>query len=67
LENDLIISKNNFDDFSQRFNKDYEKLPVDEVIFWLYTTIREEMLPLGYYNNMIEAAMVMGDTFNFLF
>ncbi len=25
------------------------------------------MLPLGYYNNMIEAAMVMGDVFNFLF
>jgi hypothetical protein len=25
------------------------------------------MLPLGYYNNMIEAAIVMGDVFNFLF
>jgi hypothetical protein len=37
----LVISKNNFDEFSTKYNKDYEKLPVDEVIFWLYATIRE--------------------------
>lgn len=35
-------------------------------IFWLYTTVREELLPLSYYNNMIEA-MVMSDVFNWLF
>lgn len=34
--------------------------------FYLYTTIREELLPLNYYNNMIEA-MVMSDIFNWLF
>lgn len=34
--------------------------------FWLYTTVREELLPLSYYNNMIEA-MVMSDIFNWLF
>ena len=37
-----------------------------DAIFWLYVTIREEILPLSYYNNMIEA-MVMGDIFNWLF
>ena len=35
-------------------------------IFWLYTTVREELLPLSYYNNMIEC-MVMSDVFNWLF
>ena len=39
----------------------------DEVIFWLYTTIREEKLPITYYNNMIEAGIVMGEIFNVLF
>lgn len=34
--------------------------------FWLYVTIREELLPINYYNNMIEA-MVMSDIFNWLF
>ncbi len=38
-----------------------------EVIFWLYVTVREELLPLSYYNNMMEAAIVMSDTFNWLF
>lgn len=37
-----------------------------DAIFWLYVTIREELLPVSYYNNMIEA-MVMGDVFNWLF
>ncbi len=38
-----------------------------EVIFWLYVTVREELIPLSYYNNMMEAAIVMSDTFNWLF
>jgi len=25
------------------------------------------MLPLGYFNNMIEAAIIMGEVFNFIF
>lgn len=37
-----------------------------DAIFWLYVTIREELLPVSYYNNMIEA-MVLGDVFNWLF
>lgn len=38
-----------------------------EAIFWLYVSLREELLPLSYYNNMMEAAIVMGDVFNSLF
>lgn len=30
-------------------------------------TIREELLPINYYNLMIESALVMGNTFTFLF
>ena len=37
------------------------------VIFLLYVTVRENLLPMSYYTNMIEAAMVMGSTFDFLF
>lgn len=46
-----------------------QKRPLDneDAIFWLYVAIREELLPLSYYNNMIEAAIVMGDVFNWMF
>ena len=39
----------------------------NEYIFWLYTTVREELLPINYYNLMIESALVMGGVFTFLF
>lgn len=38
-----------------------------DAIFWLYVTLREEILPVGYFNMMIEAAMITGEVFNFLF
>jgi len=38
-----------------------------EAIFWLYVTVREELLPVGYFNMMIEAAIVTGEVFNFIF
>jgi hypothetical protein len=38
----------------------------DECAFWLYACLRESKLPLSFYNNMIEAGIVMGDVFNFL-
>lgn len=44
-----------------------KSLDKDDAVFWLYVALREEMLPLSYYNNMMEAAMVMGDVFNWLF
>jgi hypothetical protein len=36
-------------------------------MFWLYVTVREELLPINYYNLMIESALVMGGVFTFLF
>jgi hypothetical protein len=36
-------------------------------MFWLYVTIKEEFLPINYYNLMIESGIVMGAVFNFLF
>lgn len=39
----------------------------NELIFWLYTCVREEKLPISYYNNMIETGIVMTDLFNLLF
>ena len=44
--------------------KDLNKV---ETIFWLYVTLREEILPVGYFNMMIEAAIITGEVFNFLF
>ena len=44
--------------------KDLNKV---EATFWLYVTLREEILPVGYFNMMIEAAIVTGEVFNFLF
>lgn len=38
-----------------------------DAIFWLYVTVREELLPVGYFNMMIEAAIVTGEVFNFIF
>lgn len=35
-------------------------------MFWLYVTVMEQLLPLNYYSNMIEAAMVMSKVFDFL-
>jgi hypothetical protein len=35
-------------------------------MFYLYVTLREELLPINYYDNMIEV-MVMSDIFNWLF
>jgi hypothetical protein len=37
-----------------------------KAIFYLYVTMLEELLPINYYNNMIEV-MVMSDIFNWLF
>ena len=39
----------------------------DAMIFWFYTILREELLPMSYYSSMIEAAMVTGSVFDFLF
>ena len=39
----------------------------DKLIFWLYVAVREDLLPMSYYTNMTEAAMVMSATFDFLF
>jgi hypothetical protein len=36
-------------------------------MFWLYVTVREELLPINYYNLMIESALMMGGVFNLLF
>ena len=39
----------------------------EECIFWLYTCLRESKLPLSFYNNMIEAGIMMSDIFDYLF
>ena len=38
----------------------------DAKIFWLYTTLREEILPINYYNQVIEPD-VLSKTFNRIF
>ena len=38
-----------------------------ECIFWLYVTLMEELLPINYYNQMLEASIVTGEVFNFIF
>ena len=43
-------------------------IPRDEIAFWLFVTLLEEKLPLGYYSShMVECASVMVETFNILF
>ena len=39
----------------------------DEIVFWLYTCLRESKLPISFYSNMIEAGIVMSDVFSYLF
>ena len=39
----------------------------DELIFKFYKVLREDLLPMSYYSSMIEAAMVTGSVFDFLF
>lgn len=39
----------------------------DEYIFLFYRILREDLLPMSYYSSMIEAAMVNGSVFDFLF
>lgn len=40
----------------------------EEVLFWLFTTLVEDKLPLGYYDpQRIESSVVMMKTFDFLF
>ena len=36
-------------------------------MFWLFVTVKEELLPINYYNLMIESGVVMGAVFSFLF
>lgn len=38
----------------------------EDTIFWLYTTLREDILPINYYNQMIEPD-VLSKTFNRIF
>jgi len=53
--------------FPANFKQNVGKENKEECIFWLYTCLRESKLPLSFYNNMIEAGILMGDLFNFLF
>lgn len=47
--------------------KKYYSEIADEYIFWLYVSVREVLLPLGYFNMLIEAALVNTSVFNYLF
>jgi hypothetical protein len=38
----------------------------DDLIFWLYTTLREDILPIDYFNQIIEPD-VLSKTFNYIF
>jgi hypothetical protein len=35
-------------------------------VFWLYTALREDILPINYFNQVIEPD-VLSKTFNFIF
>jgi hypothetical protein len=47
--------------FSEVIKQDTQSstLKHDEELFWLYVTVMEQVLPLSYYTNMIEAGLVM--------
>lgn len=47
--------------------KSVQRQEQDDYIFWFYTILRENLLPMSYYSSMIEAAMVTGSVFDFLF
>ena len=38
----------------------------DNKIFWLYTALREDILPINYFNQVIEPD-VLSKTFNLIF
>ena len=78
---EAVINVDNRDDFVEncfarkkqsykyRIERDQPKFSIDkdELIFWLYVAVREEKLPISYYNNMIESGIVMTEVFNQLF
>lgn len=51
---------------------EYSQLPksqssnYDEALFWLYTALREDILPINYFNQYLEAD-VLSKTFDFIF
>jgi hypothetical protein len=53
--------------FPSNFKQHVKKEDKEECIFWLYTCLRESKLPLSFYNNMIEAGILMSDIYDFLF
>lgn len=69
ISNNFKLERVYYDKTDEKLSKSNSKyvLDKDEAIFWLYTTIREDKLPIFYFNNMIEGGIVMGELFNIIF
>jgi hypothetical protein len=62
-----ISRKKAYFSFPSSFKQHVGKEDKEECIYWLYTCLRESKLPLSFYNNMIEAGILMSDIYDFLF